>query len=77
MCLGVVTEVTPLEKGSLPLFSEDSISGENRDVIWSPFARRKPAHSKIKGLSLVKMWQFGCLYLMFYWQICCAPGFPA
>lgn len=52
----VVTEVTRLQKGSSPLFFEDSISDKNRDVIRSPSARRKPAYSEIRGLSLIKMW---------------------
>jgi len=62
MCLGMrVRAVSPLQKGSLPFFFAGSISGRNRDVIWSLFARRKPAHSKIKGLSLMKTSQFLCL----------------
>lgn len=77
MCLGMcVRAVSPLQKGSLPFFFSDCISGKNRDVIWSLFGRRKPSHSKIKGLSLIKTSQFLYLYLVFYWQMCHATGFP-
>ena len=62
MWLGMcVRAVSPMQRGSLPFFFADSISGKNRDVIWSLFVRRKPAHSKIKGLSLIKTSQFLCL----------------
>lgn len=55
------SSVTPAEGFFAPFFFfADSISGRNRDVIWSLLQKRKPAHSKIKGLSLTKTLQFLC-----------------